>query len=150
MGYSAGAQLALLAAYGPEPLAIKAVVALYAPEDLTQGYNNPPVPDPVNVRASIAHYIGGTPVQDPDAYEAASPLSHVRSGLPATLLIGGARDELVRLEFQHQMRDRLHLQGDLVISIDLPWSNHSFDEVPNGLGGQIARYYTERFLAATL
>ena len=150
MGYSAGAQLALLAAYGPEPLAIKAVVALYAPEDLTQGYNNPPVPDPVNVRASIAHYIGGTPVQDPDAYAAASPLSHVRSGLPATLLIGGARDELVRLEFQHQMRDRLHLQGDLVISIDLPCSNHSFDELPNGLGAQIARYYTERFLAATL
>jgi acetyl esterase/lipase len=117
---------------------------------LNGGYALPPVPDPTNVQAILANYIGGTPAQKPAEFAQASPIAHVRSGLPPTLLIGGARDELVRLAFQHAMRDRLHLQHDVVVSIDLPWSNHSFDEIPNGLGGQIARYYTERFFAATL
>jgi len=150
IGYSSGAELALLAAYAPEPLTIKAVVAFYAPADLVQGYALPPVPDPTGVRGILTAYIGGTPAQEPAKYIAASPLAHVRASLPPTLLIGGGRDELVRLAFQHEMRDRLRVQGVPVASIDLPWSNHAFDEVPNGLGGQIGRYYTERFLAATL
>ncbi|MBD5653612.1 MAG: alpha/beta hydrolase, partial [Candidatus Eremiobacteraeota bacterium] len=80
----------------------------------------------------------------------ASPLAHVRSGLPPTLLIAGARDELVPLRFQRAMRDALRASGVPVAAIELPWSNHAFDAIPNGLGGQIARSATVRFLAATL
>jgi acetyl esterase/lipase len=150
VGYSAGAELALLAAYAPEPVTVKAVIAFYAPVDLIGGYTYPPVPDPARVRAILTNYIGGAPAQEGAKYAAASPIAHIRAGLPATLLIGGARDELVRLGFQHEMRDRLRVQSDVVAAIDLPWSNHAFDELQNGLGGQISRYFTERFLAATL
>ena len=150
IGFSAGAQLALLAAYAPEPLTIRAAVAYYAPTDLVQGYRVPPQPDPADVDRILRAYLGGPPEERMNAYVSASPIARVRPGLPPTLLIGGGRDELVRLALQHHMRDALRRHGDRVAALDLPWSNHAFDAVANGTGGQIARYYTERFLALTL
>jgi acetyl esterase/lipase len=150
VGRSAGAELALLAAYAPETLTIKAVVAFYAPIDLVEGWNVPPRPDPANVRRILLAYLGGSPQTRGADYAAASPLAHVRTDLPPTLLIGGARDELVQLRFQREMRDALRLHGVRTASIEVPWSNHAFDEVPAGVGGQLARYYMQRFLAATL
>jgi acetyl esterase/lipase len=149
-GRSAGAQLALLAAYAPEPLRIRAAVAYYAPTDLVAGYRFPPRPDPADVKRILRAYIGGTPDDRPAVYLAASPIRHVAPGLPPTLLIGGGRDELVRLSFAHALRDALRSRGVRVAALDLPWSNHAFDEIDNGTGGQIARYYTDRFLAAVL
>jgi len=150
VGYSAGAELALLAAYEPGPVTIKSVVAYYAPEDLVLGYRDPPVPDPSDVQRILRTYIGTPPEGNFPAYRDGSPITHVRPGLPPTLLIGGARDELVRLSLQHLMRDALHMHGVRVASLDFPWSNHAFDEVANGTAGQLSRYYTERFFAATL
>jgi acetyl esterase/lipase len=149
-GRSAGAELALLAAYRREPLHVAAVVAYYAPVDLTEGYRDPPVPDPADVRDLLEGYLGGPPGALPHAYAAASPLSLVRSGLPPTFLICGARDQLVLLRFQREMAAALRAHGDVVAALELPWSNHAFDAIPNGLGAQLARYYTARFLAATL
>lgn len=150
LGRSAGAQLALLAAYDPGPLPIRAAIGYYAPTDLVGGFDTPPRPDPANVRRILLAYIGGTPNERMTAYIRASPVDHVRPGLPPTLLIIGGRDELVRPAFQYQLRDALRRQGNRVASLDVPWSNHAFDSVPNGTGGQLARFYTERFLAATL
>jgi acetyl esterase/lipase len=150
LGRSAGAELALIAAYDPGPLRIRAAIGYYAPIDMVQGFRLPPRPDPAEVPRIARLYIGGTPEDRMNNYVASSPIAHVRPGLPPTLLIGGARDELVRLPFQHEMRDMLRRRGDAVASLDLPWSNHAFDTIPNGTAGQIARYYTERFLAATL
>jgi acetyl esterase/lipase len=149
-GRSAGAELVLLAAYRPQPLRIRAVVGYYSPTDLVRGYASPPVPDPADIRAILRTYVGGTPAQRPAAYAAASPITSVRPGLPPTLLVGGARDELIRLSLQYELRDALTAASDPVVSIALPWSNHAFDSIPSDVGGQIARYYTQRFLAATL
>jgi acetyl esterase/lipase len=150
LGRSAGAELALLAAYDRGPLPIRAAIGYYAPTDLVGGFAFPPQPDPANVRRILLAYLGGTPEQRMNRYLAGSPLAHVRTGLPPTLLIIGGRDELVRPAFQHELRDALRRHGDRVASLDVPWSNHAFDAVPNGTGGQLARFYTERFLAATL
>lgn len=150
LGRSAGAELALLAAYDPGPLTIRAAIGYYAPVDLAGGYAFPPRPDPANVTRILRTYIGGPPWEFRNSYVAGSPIAHVRPGLPPTLLICGGRDALVRPVFQHKMRDALRLHGDRVASLDVPWSNHAFDSVANGTGGQLARYYTERFLAETL
>lgn len=150
IGESAGAELALLAAYEPEPVRVRAVVAYYAPLDLAGGYRDPPRPDPAGVRNILRTYLGGTPEQIPRTYAAASPRSQVRPGLPPTLLIGGARDELVEIRFQREMASALAAAGDHVASLEFPWSNHGFAALPNGLGGQLGRYYTERFLAEIL
>jgi acetyl esterase/lipase len=150
LGRSAGAELALLAAYDPGPLRIRAAIGYYAPIDLVQGFHVPPRPDPDDVRTVLELYLGGPPALRMNAYAAASPIAHVRPGLPPTLLIGGGRDEVVRLAFSHEMRSVLRSHGDRVVALDLPWSNHAFDTIANGTAGQLARYYTERFLAATL
>ena len=47
VGRSSGAQLALIAAYGPRAPRVRAVVSYYGPADLTEGYRHPPVPDPL-------------------------------------------------------------------------------------------------------
>ncbi len=148
LGRSAGAELALIAAYDPEPLTVRAAIGYYAPIDLAQGYRLPPRPDPADVRRILRAYIGAPPEERMSNYVAGSPLAHVRPGLPPTLLVSGGRDELVRNGFSHEMRTALRGHGNRVAALDLPWSNHAFDSIPNGTGGQLARYYTERFLAA--
>jgi acetyl esterase/lipase len=150
LGRSAGGELALLAAYAPEPLTIRAAIGYYAPTDLVEGYRRPPNPDPEDVRGILRAYIGGTPETKVDAYRQASPVFYARPGLPPTLLVGGARDELVLVSLQREMRDALRRRGAHVAALEMPWSNHAFDAIPNGLAGQIARYYTERFLAGEL
>jgi len=149
-GFSAGGELALLAAYAPEPVHVAAAVGVYAATDLVGGYEFPPVPDPLDVRRILTLYLAGPPLTRMSSYVAGSPLDAVRPHLPPTLLIGGARDEIVRIAFQHEMRDALSVHGNTVASLELPWSNHAFDTIPAGIGGQFVRYYLERFLAATL
>jgi hypothetical protein len=41
----------------------------------------------------------------------------------------------------------LRTAGATSVLIELPWSEHSFDAVPYGMGRQIALNYTERFIA---
>jgi acetyl esterase/lipase len=150
LGESAGAELALLAAYEPGPLHVRAAVAFYSPFDLAEGYARPPRPDPVNVRAILTAYLGAPPASAAAAYAAASPRSFVRPGLPPTLLMGGDRDELCKIVFQREMHAALRAAGDRVASLEFPWSNHGFAALSDGLGGQLGRYYAERFLAETI
>ena len=150
LGRSAGAELALIAAERPQPLGVAAVVALYAPIDLVGGWNEPPRPDPADVRGILETYVGGPPdAAHASAYRAASPLDGAHRGMPPALLICGARDELVLIRFQRELAARLRALGVPVVAIELPWANHAFDEV-DGIGASIAGDATLRFLDAKL
>jgi acetyl esterase/lipase len=149
-GRSAGAELALIAAERAQPLRVAAVVAYYAPIDLIGGWNEPPRPDPANVRGILESYVGGPPdAAHASAYRAASPLDRAHRGMPPILLICGERDELVLIAFQRTFAARLRALGVPVVALELPWANHAFDEV-DGLGAAIAHDATLRFLDATL
>ena len=150
LGRSAGAQLALLAAYRQTPLRIRGAIAFYAPTDLRAGYERPPWPDPANVRAILRDYLGGTPGERPAAYRAASPLTFVRAGLPPTLLLQGERDVVVAPQFATQLAEALRSQHDLAIEVRFPMANHAFDLVPGGLDGGLATRAVDRFLAFEL
>ena len=151
IGRSAGAQLALLAAERTQPLAIRAVIAYYAPSDLIGGYVTPPQPDPAHARAILDDYLGGPP--DTPAriasYREASPVDRADAGMPPVLAIIGDRDELVLPTFQRGFAARLDALHVRNVAIELPWSNHAFDAV-NGLGAAIARDATLRFLRTLL
>lgn len=149
LGRSAGAQLALLAAYAPDA-DIRAVVGFYSPVDLNEGYHHPSIPDPLDTRRVFTDYLGGTADEVPELYRAASPLTYATRPHPPTLLINGGRDHLIYLHFAHQLAARLHEHGTAVAVIDIPWSEHAFDAIPHGLGGQLALYHLERFLWAML
>jgi acetyl esterase/lipase len=150
LGRSAGGHLAMLAAYEPDALPIRAVVSYYGPFNLTEGYKDPPNPDPLNVRALLSAFLGGTPEQLPETYIKASPASYVRQSLPPTLLIHGSRDHIVEVRFARDMYKRLRAVGNNGVLLEIPWAEHAFDAIFNGPSNQLALYYTERFLAWAL
>ena len=147
IGRSAGAHLALIAAYSHGPLPARAVVSFYGPVDLTESYANPPHPDPIRTRPVEEALIGGTPAEKSEAFREASPITYVTRGLPPTLLIIGDRDHIVEPLYVARLRDRLAATGTTVALLDIPWADHAFDEVFNGPSSQLALYHTERFLA---
>ena len=150
MGRSAGAHLAMLGAYKPGALPVRAVVNYYGPVDLTAGYYDLPQPDPIDSRTVLRTLLGGTPEEFPDLYRAASPINDVTRSLPPTLLIYGGRDHLVQAKFGRQMGDRLRSTGTTAAFLEIPWAEHAFDAVFPGVSNQVALYYTERFLAWAL
>jgi acetyl esterase/lipase len=150
MGRSAGAQLASLAGYQSGPIAFRAVVNYYGPVNLTAGYYDIPNPDPIGSRSVLTTFLGGTPEDKGEEYFAASPLNAVRRDLPPSLLIYGKRDHIVMSKFGKRLAQALESQQNKVIFIEIPWADHAFDAVFNGVSNQFALYYTERFLAWAL
>jgi acetyl esterase/lipase len=85
IGYSAGGNLALMAAFDPA-LRLAAVASAAGPTDLRALAAATTLPQ---LRTDIAAYLG------PAAPEAASPLFLARAGVPPTLLLHGDRDTFV-------------------------------------------------------
>ncbi len=149
IGNSSGGELGLLAAYASGSR-LRAVVSYSGPIDLAGSYRNPPRPDPLNVRAVLRDYLGGSPDEVARLYAAASPMSGVREGLPATLLIYGARDHIVDVGPARALRAALLAHHDLVEYCELPWADHAFEDVPFGLHSLVAFAALEDFLGKTL
>jgi acetyl esterase/lipase len=150
IGRSAGAQLAMLAAYQNPPFPIKAVVNYYGPVNLTAGYDDVPTPDPIESRATLRAFLGGTPTDFPKLYHQASPLNAVKPALPASLLIYGGKDHIIESKYGKHLTQQLQSQGNKAAFIEIPWADHAFDAVFSGVSNQLALYYTERFLAWAL
>ncbi|MEO7276241.1 MAG: alpha/beta hydrolase [Vicinamibacterales bacterium] len=150
LGRSAGAHLALMAAYSGLSSSIRGVVSLYGPVDLLRGYDEVPRPDPIGVRATLEALMGGPPLRMEEAYRQASPITFARRPQPPTLQITGARDHVVLPVFPASLDAALRQAGNRAVLIELPWADHAFDAIPSGPSAQIAIYAIERFLAETL
>lgn len=149
LGRSAGSQLAAIAAY-TSAIPVQAVVNYYGPVDLTAGYNDPPIPDPIDTQAVLRTFLGGPPDTAPDLYRQASPINYVAANLPPTLLVYAGRDHIVQAKYGRQLYQQLQATDNQAIWLEIPWAEHAFDAVFNGLSNQLALYYTERFLAWAL
>jgi acetyl esterase/lipase len=150
IGRSAGAQLAMLAAYQNPPFPIRAVVNYYGPVNLTTGYDDVPTPDPIESRATLRAFLGGTPTDFPELYRQASPLNAVKSSLPPSLLIYGGKDHIIQAKYGEDLAQKLQSEGNKAVFIKIPWADHAFDAVFSGVSNRLALYYTERFLAWAL
>ncbi len=155
IGRSAGAHLALLAAYRSREApcgrgaGVVGVVALYGPTDLIKGYEIPADPDLIDGRAALRDLLGGAPEQVRDRYLDASPQSWVASAVP-TLLLHGAADQLVYPHHSEDLATRLREGSVPVVFVRFPWSGHGFDMITAGVGGQIALATVERFVAGVV
>ena len=147
IGRSSGAQLALLAAYQDGAPAVAGVVSFYGPVFLADGWRYPPQPDPLGVRPVLETYLGGAPDRVPDRYAAASPPTYLSQRSPPTLLVYARRDHIVDVRFARRLEARLREVGVPVALLEIPWAEHAFDILADGLSAQIALFYTERFLA---
>lgn len=155
LGWSAGAHLAMLAGLQADPsIKVKSIVDYYGPIDLTAGYVDPPVPDPINSKQVLLSFMGGPPSELKDAYVAASPITYVSSaepgGLPPILLIYGGRDHLVEARFGRRMYNALIESGNKAVWVKIPWAEHAFDKIFNGVSNQMALHFIEQFLYQTL
>ena len=153
VGWSAGAHLALLAGFRSDP-SVQSIVDYYGPVDLAAGYSDPPVPDPIDVQQVLAAFMGGTPTELPKAYAQASPITFAESAeannLPPALLLYGGRDHIVEVRFGRQLYDALIKHGNAAVWVKIPWAEHAFDKVFNGVSNQLALHFVERFLHLTL
>jgi acetyl esterase/lipase len=66
------------------------------------------------------------------------------------LLIYGSRDHIVESKYGRGLAQSLTAQGNQAVFIEIPWADHAFDSVFQGVSNQFALYYTERFLAWAL
>jgi acetyl esterase/lipase len=147
VGRSAGAQLAMRLAYQEGPSSLRGVVNYYGPVDLAHGWRYPPQPDPANVRKILETFIGGTPQRKPEHYKHASPISYVSRTSAPTLSLYGSRDHIVAPRYGRMLHAALRKAGATSVLLEFPWSEHSFDAVPNGMGRHVSLHYTERFVA---
>ncbi|WP_184546714.1 alpha/beta hydrolase [Mucilaginibacter sp. FT3.2] len=146
LGRSAGAQIALLAAYTLHEPGLKAVIDYYGPADMVWGYSIPSSRLIMDSRKVMSDYIGGTYQQVPQKFAACSPLEFVSKQSLPTLIIHGENDVLVSPEHSRRLNLKLQQNGIKHYYLKLPWATHGFDFNLNGPGGQLATYTVERFL----
>ena len=148
LGRSAGAQIALLAAYTMHDKSIKAVIDFYGPADMVWGYSIPSNPLIMDSRKVMRQYLGGTYQQVPQNFVASSPLEFVDKQSISTLIIHGKNDVLVAYEHSRRLNEKLQKNGIKHFWLQLPWATHGFDFNLNGPGGQLSTFTVERFLKA--
>jgi acetyl esterase/lipase len=131
IGGSAGAHLALLAAYGwkkPGSEAdslgskrIKAVVDIYGPYDLTTEY--------ARTHHLVTTFIDHSYDDSPVLYREASPEQYLNKGDPPTLILHGTSDELVPISQSDSLAAKLSSLGIPYVYYRLPGWPHVMDIV---------------------
>ena len=146
MGFSAGGNLAMLAAYSMgdprlppscdvSPVSVKSVINLYGPADLTLLYDSSGSLS--NVQNVMKQYIGGPPTQHPDRYRAVSPLSYVGAN---------TSDHIVPVDQARSLDQALAQAGVTHETYLLPGNDHGFEVNWGGFGAQFAREEIKAFL----
>jgi acetyl esterase/lipase len=146
LGRSAGAQIALLAAYTMPNKGIKAVIDFYGPADMVWGYSVPANPLVMNSRLVMERYLGGSYKAVSRAYAASSPIEFVNQQTVPTLIIHGGNDVLVAYEHSTRLNAKLQQNDVKHYWLKLPWATHGFDYNLGGPGGQLSTYAVETFL----
>lgn len=117
IGFSAGAHLAMMlgaldadegmegdGGWTGQPSKVQAVVSFFGPTDFITEL-------PEGSSKLVVDFLGGTAQEKPDAYRAASPLSHVNRGDAPMLLFQGTRDNLVPWQQATRMAEALTKAG---------------------------------------
>jgi acetyl esterase/lipase len=148
LGRSAGGQIALAAGYTLKTFPIRGIISFYGPTDMYWDFDHPGNPQVIDTPTNLRDYLGGTPLEVPAAYDAASPIRLVTPSAPPTLLLHGGRDDLVSPEDSARLSKRLTEARVRNLNITLPWATHGFDYIVRGPGGQISTYAIEYFIEA--
>lgn len=145
MGRSAGASIILTMGYTGKESGIKGIAAFYGAVAMPWSYKNPDNPWIMDSRQVQRDFLGGTPEEVPEKYNAESPLLHVSADSPPTLLAHGSNDAHVWHIQSVAIRNELAKHGVKNYLLTIPWGTHGFEYNLNGPGGQLAMYSVERF-----
>jgi acetyl esterase/lipase len=97
----------------------------------------------------LTHLLGGTPVDCPERYRQASPVTHVGAHCPPTLILHGTLDTQVPPESSRALYTCLANAGVPAVLIEYPRAEHAFDVFLPWIApaAHNAAYDIERFLA---
>ncbi len=125
-GGSAGAHLAVMAAFTPEheDERVSAVVAMYGIYDMAN--RNHKRAHWGMIRRDVMH--AGV-AEAPDRYDAVSPLVQITADSPPMLILHGTRDTLVPVGEAEQFVAALRAAGRPVEFVPVPGAQHAFDAV---------------------
>ncbi len=166
LGRSAGAHLALIAAYSANDArlpstcivsktdeSVRAAVAFYAPVDLIWDFENPSNRFVIDSQKTLGDFLGGNPLESAEIrerFQLASPSENVNSQTPPTLLIHGGQDQLVKKENLDILAAKLAEQNIPHETIYIPYAQHGFDYNFNGWGSQLTKPRILEFLDASV
>ena len=106
-------------------------------------------PDQMNFKKGVealSHLFPGAPDEEPEWYALVSPVEHVHSGCPTTLLLYGGGD--FGVPPAHALAEKLRAAGVTVVSIVFPQAEHGFDALPQWSPAAQASFYdVDHFLA---
>lgn len=108
LGVSAGAHLALLQGYKYKAPKIAAIIDFFGPTDLTAMYKNPWHP---MVPFALQMITGTTPSANAELYKQYSPVNFVTDGSAPTLILHGAKDNIVDVSQSKTLKDKLDKAG---------------------------------------
>jgi acetyl esterase/lipase len=155
LGRSVGGYLALMAAYTANlpdfpagcfekseiDESVQAVIAAGAPTDLRLWI--------AEQGSAIEQLLVGLSHDVPAIYDDVTPATHVRPGLPPTLIIHGQRDRMVPPAHAEILANRLQAAGVPNVLLAVPWGRHGADAFLVGLTAPMILYDIDRFLAWT-
>ena len=97
----------------------------------------------------ISEMLGGSAEQIPQTYRLLSPISHVSSDCPPTLLLQGADDVFDLAPGVRRLNAKLQQAGVPVVWVEFPHTEHAFDLMIPQISpvAQAATFNVERFLA---
>lgn len=128
VGASAGAHLAMIAAYGWKDKTgradsaehthrIKAVINIFGAVDLTTEFGQ---------NESLVHHFMGMPYsENPERWREASPINYIDSEAPPTLTLHGTSDELVPVDQADQLKHKLDSLGVPCVDYRYPLWPHA-------------------------
>ena len=146
LGRSAGAQLAMDAAYNFNDAGIRGAINFYGPADMVWGYLNPANPLVIDSKSVMEDFLGGTSEEVPENYRHSSATYAVTRSTVPTLTIHGKNDPLVAYEHAVRLNDSLERKGIPHYLLSLPWATHGCDYTLNGPSGQLTTYSVLYFL----
>ena len=139
LGRSAGAQIAAATAFGQVLPGVRAVVALYGCYDLEFVWSIRSVTDSLNSDKLMHQFMGGGPEAAGAAglYRSGSAEQLVHAGVPPTLIVHGALDQLVWCRHSERLAAALARAGVRHCFVRLPWATHAGDANLHGPTGQL-------------
>ncbi len=146
LGRSAGAQIALNAAYDFHNPNIKGVVSFYGPADMVWGGQIKVSKLVLNTDLIYDNYFGGSYKEVPNKFVESSGLESADSSSPPTLIIHGTIDPLVSFNHGLHLQKKLNTLKVPNYFLQLPFATHGCDYSLKGPAGQVCTYAVERFV----
>jgi acetyl esterase/lipase len=150
LGRSAGAQVALCAAYNLYMPNIKGVISYYGPADMVWAGQLPANAGVLDNNEIYNNYLGGLYKDVPEKFKEISAVHQADAASPPTLMIHGEIDPLVFHVHPEHLQKRLNELHVPNYYLNFNYATHGCDYSLQSPAGQVCTYAVERFLQSVI